>query len=275
MSNKCKIIYNNQGERVGVQEIGSNNPSQTFQDILNDPHTKNFDEALQIYKNLYSVDFTTPQENFEQWKGTNEMVDSSDLQDVRTGQPIVAKVYHGTTNEFYEFDASVKGNIEGHLGKVNYFTSDYGDANENYLAEGADITGRVDRRQDEIESELFDYFDKNKEALNFQQIIDDFNITDSEVEDLYPSGKPEFIQAEEISRFLAEKELKGGTEQVLELYVKLNNPVVLGNGATWFDALEIDEVYLEEATQEIAEEYGITEQEAKDEYDYEIRDRAV
>jgi hypothetical protein len=56
MSNKCKIIYNNQGERVGVQEIGSNNPSQTFQDILNDPHTKNFDEALQIYKNLYSED---------------------------------------------------------------------------------------------------------------------------------------------------------------------------------------------------------------------------
>jgi len=44
---KCKIIYNNQGERVGVQEIGSNNPSQTFQDILNDPHTKNFNEALQ------------------------------------------------------------------------------------------------------------------------------------------------------------------------------------------------------------------------------------
>lgn len=56
MSNKCKIIYNNQGERVGVQEIGSNNPSQTFKDILNDPHTKNFDEALQIYKNLYSED---------------------------------------------------------------------------------------------------------------------------------------------------------------------------------------------------------------------------
>jgi len=53
---KCKIIYNNQGERVGVQEIGSNNPSQTFQDILNDPHTKNFNEALQIYKNLYSED---------------------------------------------------------------------------------------------------------------------------------------------------------------------------------------------------------------------------
>lgn len=56
MANKCKILYNTQGERVGVQEMDSNRPSQTFQDILNDPHTKNFDEALQIYKNLYSED---------------------------------------------------------------------------------------------------------------------------------------------------------------------------------------------------------------------------
>jgi len=57
---KCKIIYTN-GQRSGVTEIGSNNPSQTFQDILNDVHIKNFDEALQIYKNLYSenIEFIT------------------------------------------------------------------------------------------------------------------------------------------------------------------------------------------------------------------------
>ena len=52
----CKILYNTQGERVGVTEVNSNKPSQTFQDILNDAHVKNFDEALQIYKNLYSED---------------------------------------------------------------------------------------------------------------------------------------------------------------------------------------------------------------------------
>lgn len=218
---------------------------------------------------------TKGEQNFNRWKGENELVAGSAIQDVRTGQPIVVKAYHGTTNEFYEFDSSVKGNIEGHLGKINYFTSDYQDATQNYLSEGADITGRIDIRQDELEDTLRYEYQSSEEGLNFQEIIDDFNITEEEVKELYPSGKPEFIQAKEISRFLAEKELKGNTEQGLELYVKLNNPIVLGNGATWFDALEIDETYLEEATQEVMEEYGVTEQEAKDEYDYEIRDRAV
>lgn len=204
--------------------------------------------------------------NFNRWKGDNELVSSSEIQEVRTGQPIVAKVYHGTTNEFYEFDASVKGNIEGHLGKVNYFTSDYGDANANYLSEGADITGRIDRRAEEIESELEgEYGHSILTPDELDEVILNFNLDEDFAED----------DVREIAKIIAEKELKGTEEKVLELYVKLNNPVVLGNGATWFDALEIDEVYLEEATQEIAEEYDITEEEAKSDYEWEIRDRAV
>lgn len=213
--------------------------------------------------------------NFNRWKGENELVTGSEIQNVKTGQPIVVKGYHGTTNEFYEFDASVKGNIEGHLGKVNYFTSDYQDASQNYLAEGADITGRIDRRQDELEDTLRYDYQSSEEGLDFQRIIEDFNITDEEVENLYPSGKPEFIQAEEISRFLAEKEIKGETEQILDVFIKLNNPVVLGNGATWFETLDIDEVYMQGAVEEIAEEYDITEEEAKNDYEWEVRDRAV
>jgi hypothetical protein len=213
--------------------------------------------------------------NFEKWKGNNKLVEGSEIQDVKTGEPIVAKAYHGTTNEFYEFDSSVKGNIEGHLGKVNYFTSDYQDANINYLSEGADITGRIDRRQDELEDTLRYDYQSSEEGLNFQKIIDDFNITDSEVKNLYPSGKPEFIQAEEISRFLAEKELKGGTEQVLELYVKLNNPVVLGKGSTWFETLNVSDSDLEQAAQEIADENDITLEEAKDDYNFDIEQRAI
>jgi hypothetical protein len=213
--------------------------------------------------------------NFNRWKEENRLVSSSDIQDVKTGEPIVAKVYHGTTNEFYEFDSSVKGNIEGHLGKVNYFTSDYQDASSNYGAEGADITGRIDSRQDELENNLRFKYTNTEEGIVFQEIIDDYNITQDEIDSLYPNGQPYFVSEEEISRFLAEKELLGGNEQVLELYVKLNNPVVLGNGTTWFDALEIDEVYLEEATQEIAEENDITEEEAKDEYSWEIKERAI
>lgn len=238
--------------------------------------------SLQEYTNAVAVDLLRGESlkwddkgSFEKWKGNNRFVEGSEVQGVKTGESVVIQGYHGTTNEFYKFDASVKGNIEGHLGKVNYFTSDYQDANQNYLSEGADITGRIDRRQDELEDTLRYDYQSSEEGLDFQQIIDDFNITEEEVNTLYPSGQPEFIQAEEISRFLAEKELKGTEEKVLELYVKLNNPVVLGNGATWFDALEIDEVYLEEATQKIAEEYDITEEEAKNDYEWEIRDRAT
>ena len=213
--------------------------------------------------------------NFNKWSEGYNLYSKDKVSEVKTGEKVILKVYHGTTNEFYTFDSSIKGNIEGHLGKVNYFTSEFNDANQNYLSDGADITGRIDRRQDELEDTLRYDYQSNDEGLNFQEIIDDFNITDEEVNELYPNGKPDFIQAEEISRFLAEKELKGTDEKVLELYVKLNNPIVLGNGATWFDALEIDEVYLEEATQEIAEEYDITEEEAKSDYEWEIRDRAI
>lgn len=215
--------------------------------------------------------------NFNKWKGDNKLVENDEIQEVSTGEPIVIRAYHGTTNEFYEFDSSVKGNIEGHLGKVNYFTSDYQDASQNYLAEGADITGRIDRRQDELEDSLqYNYPSSVTEgAVDFDEIIEEFNLTEKEVADLYPKGVPDTIYPQELSRFLAERELKGTEEKVLELYVKLNNPVVLGNGATWFDALEIDEVYLEEATQEIVEEYDITEEEAKNDYEWEIRTRAV
>lgn len=221
----------------------------------------------------------TPAEtNFDIWKGNNEMVDGSDLQDIRTGRPIVVRAYHGTTNEFYVFDSSVKGNIEGHLGKINYFTTDYQDASSNYQADGADITGRIDIRQDELDNYLFEeYFNSEEDGLDFQQIIDDFNITDEEINNLYPSGKPDFIQAEEISRFLAEKELKGGVEKVLEVFVKLNNPVVLGNGNSYIDLTDRTqfEEYLEQAAQEIAEENDISIEEAKEDYEWDIDSKAM
>jgi hypothetical protein len=223
--------------------------------------------------------FTGPQgeDNFNKWKGSNTLFEKGEIQNIRTGDPVVVKVYHGTTNEFYEFDSRVKGNIEGHLGKVNYFTSDYQDASNNYLSEGADITGRIDRRQDELEDTLRYEYQDSDEGLDFQQIIDDFNITDSEVEDLYPSGKPAFIQAEEISRFLAERELKGDTEKVLELYVKLNNPVVIGNGNSYVDLTDRGqfEEYIKDAVQEIADEYGISTEEAKEDYSWDIDNRAM
>ena len=50
--------------------------------------------------------------------------------------PFVLRSYHGTTNTFEEFNASLKGNMEGQFGAVNYFTSSESDARDNYAGEG-------------------------------------------------------------------------------------------------------------------------------------------
>jgi hypothetical protein len=221
----------------------------------------------------FSNDYeSSPQ--FKKWKGNNRLVSGDEVQDVKTGEPIVVKGYHGTTNEFYEFDSSVKGNVEGHLGKVNYFTSDEQDASSNYQADGADITSRVSRRSEYLEDYLYDEFGivarqsppVKVSELDYKKISDEFNIPISDLKKQKSS---------ELYKYIAEKELKGNTEKVLDLYIKLNNPVVLGSGATWFETLNISDKDLEQAAQEIADENGVTIEEAKEDYEWDIRDRAI
>ena len=211
--------------------------------------------------------------NFNRWKGENELVVGSEIQNVKTGQPIIVKGYHGTTNEFYEFDASVKGSIEGHLGKVNYFTSDYQDATQNYLSDGADITGRIENYKESVLSTLEIEVDETLEDEELEERIRE--VVSENYSNFDNSSLDYGMSLSEVADRIASTELLGGEEIILDVFIKLNNPVVLGNGATWFETLDIDEVYMQEATEEIAEEYGITEDEAKEEYEYEIRDRAV
>jgi hypothetical protein len=211
--------------------------------------------------------------NFEKWKGNNKLVEGSGIQDVKTGEPIVAKGYHGTTNEFYEFDASVKGNIEGHLGKVNYFTSDYQDASTNYLSEGADITGRVENLKDRIlsnlETEVDDSLEEDEREDRIRSVI-------SENYPEFDTSSLDFnMSFDEVADRVSSSMLIGEEEQVLDLYVKLNNPVVLGKGSTWFETLNVSDSDLEQAAQEIADENDITLEEAKDDYNFDIEQRAI
>lgn len=210
---------------------------------------------------------------FKKWVGNNELVSGEEVQNIKTGQPVIVRGYHGTTHDFYEFDSSVKGNIEGHLGKVNYFTTNEDDASENYLSTGADITSRVENYRERVIQTLEDEVDSELEDEAREEAIRDV------VAEYYPdfdnSSLDYNMSLDEVADRISSFYLLGGDERVLDVYIKLNNPIVLGNGSTWFDALEIDETYLDEATQEVAEEYGISEQEAKDEYGYEIRDRAI
>lgn len=237
---------------------------------------KTLQEKLKEFRNVdFKIIADNPDNAFEKWSDGYDLLEDYNVQDAKTGEKLIVKGYHGTTNNFNVFDSEVKGNIEGHLGKVNYFTTDESDASGNYLSDGADITGRIDRRQDELEDGLRYDYQNDENGLNFQEIINDFNISDNEIQQLYPNGKPEFVQSEEISRFLAEKELKGGEEKVLDLYLKLNNPVVLGK-PSYFENISEESIknYKEDAISEIADEYGISEEDAESEYGFEVIQRA-
>lgn len=210
---------------------------------------------------------------FEKWKGNNRLVSGDEVQNVKTGEPIVVKGYHGTTNEFYEFDSSVKGNIEGHLGKVNYFTTSEDDASQNYLSQGADITSRVENLKERVLSDLENEVDESLEENEKEDKIRE--VISEKYPDFDSSSLDYNMDLFEVADRVSSSLLLGGEEQVLDLYIKLNNPIVLGNGSTWFDALEVDETYLEDATKEIADENGISEEEAKDDYYWDIRERAI
>lgn len=261
---------------------------ENFQDWLSELWTgvKNFfgiseysatelqDMSLETFAGAIAIDLLKGQaftaaflKNREAFIGESRLVESSEIQDVKTGEPIVVKVYHGTTNEFYEFDSSIKGNVEGHLGKINYFTSDYQDANQNYLASGMDLTSRVEQKAEQIVAEIeFENFIIKEDALDYEQIAIFYNI---------PLGFIEGLSIEDVAETIARSTLDGGLEQVLELLVKSNNPVVLGENASWHTVIEIDEDNLEEAAVEVALEHEIPLKEAKEEYDWEIRDKAM
>jgi hypothetical protein len=197
---------------------------------------------------------------YEKWKGENKEYEGAEIEEVKTGEKVMLTVYHGTTNEFYEFDSSVKGNIEGHLGKINYFTSDKGDAEMNYTSSGPDLTSRIEQRAERLEYDL--------EGKTDKEIATEYGV---KVKDL--KGKSNV----EKGRVIAEKELKGGEEKVLKLHVKLNNPVVLGKKSTWVDVIPEAEYadHIPEAEEQIADENGISIEEARQDYSYDIRNRAI
>jgi GNAT superfamily N-acetyltransferase len=60
-----------------------------------------------------------------------------------------AQWYHGTTHDFDKFKLA-KGNPENHLGKYPHFTSSPEDAAKNYAGHGPDLTGRIERRAEEL-----------------------------------------------------------------------------------------------------------------------------
>lgn len=206
------------------------------------------------------------EENFDKWKGENEVVEADEIGEIKTGTPIIAKAYHGTTHPFNVFEGGELGNIGGHLGAINYFTSDYYDAMYNYLSTGADLTNRIELRKENLGNELEDYV--LDEKLDYEAISKDYGIQVDEIKDK---------RVDYVVDVIAKKELLGQEEQVMELFLKMNNPLVLGKNPIYIDTYdEADYIdYMDDATEEIADENGISIEEAKEDFDFDIRQRAI
>lgn len=107
-------------------------------------------------------------------------------------------VYHGTTRKFFEFDKS-KGQVESHFGLGLYFTTSLIDAQQNYLSTGADLKNRIETLAEKIASD-----------------------EDIDYEKAYKK---------------AERELKGRSEVILPVFLKMMNPIDLRKNGTRYDSL--------------------------------------
>jgi hypothetical protein len=125
------------------------------------------------------------------------------------GEPEV--FYHGTTHDFDEFTKD-RANLENDMGAGFYFSNSRDDVDLNYdSTEGADLINRIQSRVEELEMES--------------------NIWEDD------------------ARVQATAELAGGQNRILEVYLSLQNPVIIGGeNETQF---EYDYNYDEES-----DEYG-------------------
>lgn len=191
--------------------------------------------------------------NLKAWAGTDEVIESGDINDFDfSGEgPFVMRVYHGTTHEFSEFNARVRGNIESHFGAVNYFTSSEYDAQQNYLSGGPDITGRIDRLSDDI----YFYIDEILQEAGIDGIEQEFGKL---------SLPQDQLDADYIARHIAERELLGGRDKVLELYVRTQKPFVVGDEKSpWIEFVDFAKID-NEAVERVAGDNGITVEEVEE-----------
>lgn len=159
-------------------------------------------------------------ESFKNWFGDSKIINGE-------GKPLV--VYHGTTNKFTSFNKS-KANVEGDFGAGFYFSTSLEDVEINYKSEtGADLTGRIERLAEKIDSE---------KEIGIEKAREEARVTLSE-----------------------------GVETILPVYLSVQNPVIVGGkNETQLFEVEIDpsDIDAKEGTDEYYELYmELADQEAQ------------
>ena len=228
-------------------------------DLGGGPNVGTFDPTDPSILRQAPVEDQTETEEFKEWSGNGEVVESEDINDheFKADTPTVVKVFHGTTHEFSVFDA-LRGNMEGQFGAVNYFTSSESDAEINYAGEGPDLTNRIDQRAEQIEQELED-----ADPDDIAEMAEQHELEFDPESETYP---------EDLPRAVAAQELSGGQDQTLELYVRVDNPFVIGENAEWIEFTD-NETIENDAIEAVADNNDITVeevQENRDDYEDEI-----
>jgi hypothetical protein len=245
-------------KRLGfVENKGRNKDFEISESMYRVSQQPTLDEGLLAQAPLEEVD--TESEAFKTWSGDGEVVEPEDVNShiFVAGVPTILKVFHGTTHKFSVFDAK-RGNLAGQFGAINYFTSSESDATDNYAGEGPDLTSRIDQRAEQLEDDI-------------QEVIDEEGL-EAAIEQFIP-GADQFIEdASDIAQVIARQELHGGEEQVMELFVRVDNPFVIGENAEWIEFVDNESIE-EQAIMRVAEEHDIEPAEVeanRDEYEDQI-----
>lgn len=205
----------------------------------------------------------TETQAFKDWAGTDDpVIESNEVNgfDFRGQGPFVMKAFHGTTNTFEVFNASIKGNKEGQFGALNYFTTSEQDAWDNYSSTGPDLTSRIETLKERLEQQFESDIEDGKDADEIASEVNakyeiDLQALDIPRVDNDPDGE---IDPYELADMVANRVLHGGDEKVLELYIRTEKPfVVEENTSPWMEFFD-DAALDQEAIKRVADNNGVS-----------------
>jgi len=143
--------------------------------------------------NKYGNGGKTKTPEFKKWFKDSKVVDDK-------GNPLI--VYHGTTHNWTEYSEE-KGNLYNFFGVGFYASSNHEDVEKNYKAVGMDLTKRIEILADNL---------SEKEAQEKGILYTDRKKRD----ELYKKAK-----------LKAKKELVGSKRHIIEVYLSIQNPLIL------------------------------------------------
>ena len=173
----------------------------------------------------------TDSPNFKKWQGKATLYKmGDDLASAPSGKPIVVEGVHGTTHTFDKVDTR-KANAESDWGKGFYVTNTVDDAMENYAGEGPDLKGRIERKAEELGNDFY-----HQTAAEIEEGYYDMTPEEAKLAALDPEyGTQEYEDRGELLKKLARRELTSHGGATMKVFVKLENPLKIGEGEEYWD----------------------------------------